>query len=446
MLNIFFVSLGCDKNLVDSEMMLGILRDRGYHLVNDEAEADIIIVNTCSFILDAKEESIQTLIEMGMMKQEGRCRLLIAAGCLAQRYRDEIFENMPEVDAILGTASFDRIDELIQEALAEKGAKCFEPLERMPTPAERRLVPTGSFAEYLKIAEGCDKHCSYCSIPSMRGRYRSYDMDYLEQQARSLAEEGVRELILIAQETTVYGVDLYGKKMLPELLRRLCRIEDLHWIRIMYCYPEEITPELLSVMKEEAKICHYLDLPIQHSEDRILRRMGRRTSRADLEEKIRMIREYLPDAALRTTLITGFPGETEQEHEALKDFISQIRFDRLGAFPYSQEEGTPAAEFADQIDEEVKTRRYDELMTLQQTIAFEKAEEMIGSRVQVIIEGYLPEEGIYAGRTYKDAPNVDGYVFVSYGGSLMSGDIIEAVITEAQGYDLIGEAEYESAE
>ncbi len=446
MLNIFFVSLGCDKNLVDSEMMLGILRDRGYHLVNDEAEADIIIVNTCSFILDAKEESIQTLIEMGMMKQEGRCRLLIAAGCLAQRYRDEIFENMPEVDAILGTASFDRIDELIQEALAQKGAKCFEPLDRMPAPAERRLVPTGSFAEYLKIAEGCDKHCSYCSIPSMRGRYRSYDMDYLEQQARSLAEEGVRELILIAQETTVYGVDLYGKKMLPELLRRLCRIEDLHWIRIMYCYPEEITPELLSVMKEEAKICHYLDLPIQHSEDRILRRMGRRTSRADLEEKIRMIREYLPDAALRTTLITGFPGETEQEHEALKDFISQIRFDRLGAFPYSQEEGTPAAEFADQIDEEVKTRRYDELMTLQQTIAFEKAEEMIGSRVQVIIEGYLPEEGIYAGRTYKDAPNVDGYVFVSYGGSLMSGDIIEAVITEAQGYDLIGEAEYESAE
>ena len=446
MLNIFFVSLGCDKNLVDSEMMLGILRDRGYELVNDEAEADIIIVNTCSFILDAKEESIETLIEMGMMKEKGRCRLLIAAGCLAERYRDEVFENMPEVDAIIGTASFDRIDDLIRKALEEKGVSYFDALDRMPAPESHRLVPTGSFSEYLKIAEGCDKHCTYCSIPSMRGPYRSYEMEYLVKQAEDLAASGVKELVLVAQETTVYGIDLYGKKMLPELLRRLCGIEELKWIRLLYCYPEEITQELLAVMREEKKICHYLDLPIQHSEDRILHRMGRRTSRADLEEKIRMIREYLPDAALRTTLITGFPGETKEEHEALKTFISHIGFDRLGVFPYSQEEDTPAAAFPDQIPEEVKQERYDELMSLQQEIAFEKAREMTGKLVPVIIEGYMPDEGVYAGRTFRDAPNVDGYVFVSYTGSLMSGDVIDVMITDAQGYDLIGEAAYESAE
>ena len=446
MLNIFFVSLGCDKNLVDSEMMLGILRDRGYRIVNDESDADIIVVNTCSFILDAKEESIETLIEMGMLKKEGRLKLLIAAGCLAQRYRDEIFENMPEVDAILGTASFDRIDEMIQEALQKKSVSRFDPLERMPAPESARLIPTGSFSEYLKIAEGCDKHCTYCSIPSMRGSYRSYEMEYLVQQAQDLALSGVRELILVAQETTVYGTDLYGKKMLPELLKRLCRIEDLKWIRLLYCYPEEITENLLDVMREEKKICHYLDLPIQHSEDRILHRMGRKTSRADLVEKIRLIRSYLPDAALRTTLITGFPGETHQEHEALKEFISQIRFDRLGVFPYSQEEDTPAAAFPDQIPEEVKQKRYDDLMSLQQEIAFEKAEEMIGSRVAVMIEGLIPEEGIYVGRTFRDAPNVDGYVFFRYTGSLMSGDVIDVMITDAQGYDLIGEAAYESAE
>ena len=446
MLNIFFVSLGCDKNLVDSEMMLGILRDRGYELVNDEAEADIIIVNTCSFILDAKEESIETLIEMGMMKEKGRCRLLIAAGCLAERYRDEVFENMPEVDAIIGTASFDRIDDLIRKALGEKGVSYFDALDRMPAPESHRLVPTGSFSEYLKIAEGCDKHCTYCSIPSMRGPYRSYEMEYLVKQAEDLAASGVKELVLVAQETTVYGIDLYGKKMLPELLRRLCGIEELKWIRLLYCYPEEITQELLAVMREEKKICHYLDLPIQHSEDRILHRMGRRTSRADLEEKIRMIREYLPDAALRTTLITGFPGETKEEHEALKTFISHIGFDRLGVFPYSQEEDTPAAAFPDQIPEEVKQERYDELMSLQQEIAFEKAREVTGKLVPVIIEGYMPDEGVYAGRTFRDAPNVDGYVFVSYTGSLMSGDVIDVMITDAQGYDLIGEAAYESAE
>ncbi len=446
MLNIFFVSLGCDKNLVDSEMMLGILRDRGYRIVNDESDADIIVVNTCSFILDAKEESIETLIEMGMLKKEGRLKLLIAAGCLAQRYRDEIFENMPEVDAILGTASFDRIDEMIQEALQKKSVSRFDPLDRMPAPESARLIPTGSFSEYLKIAEGCDKHCTYCSIPSMRGSYRSYEMEYLVQQAQDLALSGVRELILVAQETTVYGTDLYGKKMLPELLKRLCRIEDLKWIRLLYCYPEEITEDLLDVMREEKKICHYLDLPIQHSEDRILHRMGRKTSRADLVEKIRLIRSYLPDAALRTTLITGFPGETHQEHEALKEFISQIRFDRLGVFPYSQEEDTPAAAFPDQIPEEVKQKRYDDLMSLQQEIAFEKAGEMIGSREAVMIEGLIPEEGIYVGRTFRDAPNVDGYVFFRYSGSLMSGDVIDVMITDAQGYDLIGEAAYESAE
>ena len=446
MLNIFFVSLGCDKNLVDSEMMLGILQERGYELVNDEAEADIIIVNTCSFILDAKEESIETLIEMGMMKEKGRCRLLIAAGCLAERYRNEVFENMPEVDAILGTASFDRIDDLIRKALEKKGVSYFDALDRMPAPESHRLVPTGSFSEYLKIAEGCDKHCTYCSIPSMRGPYRSYEMEYLVKQAEDLAASGVKELVLVAQETTVYGIDLYGKKMLPELLRRLCGIDELKWIRLLYCYPEEITQELLAVMREEKKICHYLDLPIQHSEDRILHRMGRRTSRADLEEKIRMIREYLPDAALRTTLITGFPGETKEEHEALKVFISHIGFDRLGVFPYSQEEDTPAAAFPDQIPNEVKQERYDELMSLQQEIAFEKAREMVGKLVPVIIEGYMPDEGVYAGRTFRDAPNVDGYVFVSYTGSLMSGDVIDVMITDAQGYDLIGEAAYESAE
>ena len=446
MLNIFFISLGCDKNLVDSEMMLGILRDRGYQLVNEETEADIIIVNTCSFILDAKEESIETLIEMGRLKQEGRLKILIAAGCLAQRYQDEIFENMPEVDAIVGTASFDRIDEVVSQVIAGGRAACIDTVDRMPAPDVDRLVPTGSFSEYLKIAEGCDKRCTYCSIPFMRGRYRSYPMEYLVKQAEELAACGITELNLVAQETTVYGTDLYGKKMLPELLRRLCRIEGIRWIRLLYCYPEEITEELLSVMRQEEKICHYLDLPVQHSEDRVLKKMGRRTSRADLEEKIQMIRTYLPDAALRTTLITGFPGESDQEHEALKEFVQKIRFDRLGVFTYSREEGTAAASFDGQIEEEVKKRRQDELMALQQVIAFEKAEDMIGLTLDVMIEGYIPEDRIYVGRTYKDAPGVDGYVFIHYDGSLMSGDIIPVKITDAQDYDLIGDVVYEPAE
>lgn len=438
-MNILFISLGCDKNLVDSEVMLGLLDAKGYQMVDDETLADVIVINTCCFIHDAKEESIQTILEMAQYKTEGRLKALIVTGCLAQRYQKEILEEIPEVDAVLGTTSYDKIVETVEEALAGNGHLKLADVDALPLVDVKRLVTTGGHYAYLKIAEGCDKHCTYCIIPKIRGNYRSVPMERLLKEAEELAEQGVKELILVAQETTLYGKDLYGEKSLSMLLRELCKINGIRWIRILYCYPEEIDDALIQVMKEEKKICHYLDLPIQHANDTILKRMGRRTSKQQLKKIVRKLRQEIPDIALRTTLITGFPGETQEQHEELMEFVDEMEFDRLGVFTYSPEEDTPAAEMSDQISEEVKEDRQAELMELQQDIVFDQAEDMIGQEVLVMIEGKVADENAYVGRTYKDAPNVDGLIFINTDEELMSGDFAKVKVTGALEYDLIGE-------
>ena len=438
-MNILFISLGCDKNLVDSEVMLGLLDKKGYQIVDSEEDADIIVVNTCCFIHDAKEESIQTILEMAEYKKEGKLKALIVTGCLAQRYQQEIIDEIPEVDAVLGTTSYDHIVEVVEEALAGNGHVVLEDVDALPDVKEKRLVTTGGHYAYMKIAEGCDKHCTYCIIPKLRGNYRSVPMEKLLAEAKDLADQGVKELILVAQETTVYGKDLYGEKSLHKLLRELCKISGIQWIRILYCYPEEIYDELIQTIKEENKVCHYLDLPIQHASDAVLKRMGRRTSKAQLVEIIEKLRKEIPDISLRTTLITGFPGETQEQHEELKDFVDEMEFDRLGVFTYSPEEDTPAATMADQIPEEVKEERQAELMELQQEIAFDLAEDMVGREVLVMIEGKVADENAYVGRTYKDAPNVDGLIFINTDEELMSGDFARVRVTGALEYDLIGE-------
>ena len=438
-MNILFISLGCDKNLVDSEVMLGLLDAKGYQIVDDETQADIIVINTCCFVHDAKEESIQTILEMAEYKTEGRLKALIVTGCLAQRYRQEIIDEIPEVDAVLGTTAYDKIVEAVEEALAGVGHVELENVNALPLVNTKRLVTTGGHYAYMKIAEGCDKHCTYCIIPKLRGNYRSVPMERLIQEAKDLAEQGVKELILVAQETTLYGKDIYGEKSLHKLLRELCKVDGIRWIRILYCYPEEIDDNLIQVMKEEKKLCHYLDLPIQHANDEILKRMGRRTSKAQLEEIIGKLKREIPDITLRTTLITGFPGETEEQHEELKAFVDEMEFDRLGVFTYSPEEDTPAAEMPDQIPEEVKEDRQAEIMELQQEIAFAQAEDMIGEEVLVMIEGKVADENAYVGRTYKDAPGVDGLIFINTDEELMSGDFARVKVTGAVEYDLIGE-------
>lgn len=459
MKNVLFVSLGCDKNLVDSEKMLGLLNEAGYRVAQEESEADAIVVNTCCFIHDAKEESVETILEMAEWKKKGRLKALIVTGCMAQRYQDEIQQEIPEVDAVIGTTGYTEIVPILDEILAEaeasqKEAAVEEPKEKsfvnccpsidlLPASlADKHVVTTGGYTAYLKIAEGCNKRCTYCIIPYIRGHYRSFPMEDLLEEARKLAEGGVKELILIAQETTVYGMDCYGRKALPELLTKLCEIEGIEWIRILYCYPEEITDELIAVMKKEKKICHYLDIPIQHSEDTILKRMGRRTNRAELISLVEKLRKEIPDIVLRTTLITGFPGETEEEFKNMVDFVDSMEFDRLGVFPYSAEEGTKAAEMDGQITEEVKESRRDEIMALQQEISADKAASRIDDEMSVLIEGYLYEDDIYIGRTYMDAPKVDGNVFVRAEEELISGDIVPVRITGANEYDLMGDVIY----
>lgn len=440
-MNIYFVSLGCDKNLVDSEMMITGLRKAGHQIIDDEALAEVIVVNTCCFIGDAKEESINTLLAMAEYKETANCKLLVAAGCLAQRYREEIKKEIPEVDVIIGTMGYEALNEAIEKGLAEKGSvtECMESIDYLPNPFTDRDSMSGGYFAYLKIAEGCDKCCTYCIIPKVRGKYRSVPMENLIAQAKHLVKNGAKELILVAQETTLYGKDLYGEKSLPRLLEELSRIEELKWIRILYCYPEEITQELMEAIKRLPKVCHYLDIPIQHGSDHILKRMGRFTNQQEIIAIVEKLRSQIPDIALRTTLITGFPGETNEDFEQLKDFVARMRFERLGVFTYSQEEDTKAAEFEEQISEEVKEERKNEIMELQQEIAFEKCEEQIGRVLEVMIEGSLPEEGVYIARTYMDAPDVDGYVFVNSDWNLMSGDFIMVEIVGAKGYDLIGE-------
>lgn len=436
---VLFVSLGCDKNLADSEAMLGVLSAHGYTFTDDETEAEVIVVNTCCFIGDAKEESIRTILEMARWKKEGRCKALLATGCLAERYREEILAELPELDGILGTTAYDQIVTLVEEALTGKKPRLFQSVDRLVPGQGNRVVTTGGHYAYLKIAEGCDKHCTYCVIPQVRGNYRSVPMEQLLAEAGTLAEKGVRELILVAQETTVYGVDLYGRKMLPELLRKLAGIPGIYWIRLLYCYPEEITDELIEVIATEEKICHYLDMPVQHASDSILKRMGRRTSRQGLLDMIEKLRQRIPDIALRTTLLVGFPGETREDFETLYEFVDMVGFERLGVFTYSPEEDTPAVSWPDQVPEEEKERRKDRLMELQQEIAFDAGEEMKGRILTVMIEGKVADEAAYVGRTYMDAPGVDGYIFVRTGEALMTGDFVTVRVTGAADYDLIGE-------
>ena len=438
-MKVLFISLGCDKNLVDSEVMLGLLDREGYQIVDDETQADVIVINTCCFINDAKEESIQTILEMAEYKKEGSLKALIVTGCLAQRYQEEILTEIPEVDAVLGTSAYDKIVQAIGQALDGDARVTVESLDTLPIVDTDRLVTTGGHYAYLKIAEGCDKHCTYCIIPKIRGNYRSVPMEQLIEEACMLAGQGVKELIVVAQETTLYGKDIYGEKSLHKLLKELCRISGIQWIRLLYCYPEEIYDELIQVMKEEKKICHYLDLPIQHASDDILRRMGRRTSKAQLTDIIAKLRKEIPDISLRTTLITGFPGETEEQHKELLEFVDEMEFDRLGGFTYSPEEGTPAAEMEEQIPEELKEDRQAELMALQQEIAFAGAEDMIDREVLVMIEGKVADENVYVGRTYRDAPNVDGFIFIHTDMELMTGDFARVKVTGALEYDLMGE-------
>ena len=437
-MKILFISLGCDKNLADSEEMLGLLTAGGHKITDDETQADAIVINTCCFIKDAKEESVETILEMAEYKKTGSCHALIVTGCMAQRYQKEIIEEVPEVDAVLGTTSYGDIVKALEEAVAGNHFEEFRDIDYLPDTGSKRVLTTGGHFGYLKIAEGCDKHCTYCIIPKLRGKFRSVPMERLIAQAEDMAEQGVKELILVAQETTVYGKDLYGKKSLHILLKKLCEIRGIRWIRILYCYPEEIYDELIETIRDEKKICHYLDIPIQHASDRILKRMGRRTSKQELIDIVGKLRKEIPDIVLRTTLITGFPGETEEDHEELKEFVDEMEFDRLGVFTYSPEENTPAAEMADQVLEEVKEERRDELMELQQEISYDRGQDRIGQELLVMIEGKVADESAYIGRTYGDAPKVDGYIFVQTGELLMTGDFAKVRVTGALEYDLIG--------
>ena len=446
MRKVLFISLGCDKNLADSEEMLGMLVENGYEITNDESEAEAIVINTCAFIHDAKEESVNSILEMAQYKETGKLKALLVTGCLAQRYQKEIIKEIPEVDAVLGTGSWDELIGALDKAFEGEKYLDFQSIDRVPQAEGKRVITTGGYYDYLKIAEGCDKCCTYCIIPKLRGKYRSIPMEKLVAQAEYLASQGVRELIVVAQETTVYGKDLYGEKSLHILLRKLCRIPGIQWIRILYCYPEEIYPELIQTMKEERKICHYLDLPIQHCNDRILKRMGRRTTKAELIQIVETLRKEIPDIILRTTLITGFPGETQEEHEELMEFIDTMEFDRLGVFTYSAEEDTPAAKMPDQIEEEEKQRRQAELMELQQEISIDKGNARIGSEVEVMVEGKVADENAYVARTYGDAPGVDGYLFINTDTQLMSGDFAMVHVTGALEYDLIGELKDEYTE
>ena len=439
-LKFYFVSLGCDKNLVDSERMLAALSAHGFVLTDSEEEADIAVINTCCFIEDAKKESIERIFDLARLKETARLKVLIAAGCMAQRYSEEILRDIPEVDAIVGTTGIDRIAEAAEEALiGHKTAAVRDPSIDPPVKEAGRMISTGGHYAYLKIAEGCDKRCTYCAIPDFRGHYRSFPMEDLIREAEMLASRGVTELILVAQETTLYGTDLYGRKCLHDLLKKLCRIESIRWIRLLYCYPEEIYPELIKTMAEEEKICHYLDLPIQHASDAVLKRMNRRTTKKDLAELIHALRKEIPDIVLRTTLITGFPGETEEDHEEVLRFAEDMQFDRLGVFMYSKEEGTPAAKMKPQITKKVKKRRMDEIMRLQQKISLAKNVSRVGQTMDAFVEGRIPEEGVYIARTRGDAPQVDGFLFFESSRELVSGDLVRVKIVSASEYDLKGE-------
>ncbi len=453
-MKILFVSLGCEKNRVETEYMLGILNEHGYEFTDDALDAEAAVVNTCCFINDAKQESIDTILELAEYRKSGKMRALIVAGCLGQRYKEEIQKEIPEVDEIIGTTAYDKIVEALDNVLKGQVQNYFESIDRKPT-THKRILSTGTPYSYLKIAEGCNKNCTYCIIPKVRGHYRSVPMEVLIEEAKDLVVNGIKELIIVAQETTVYGVDLYGRKMLPELLTRLCQIEELEWIRVMYCYPEEITDELIEVMKKEEKICHYLDLPIQSGSDRILKKMGRRTDNADIRRIVEKLRAEIPDICLRTTLISGFPSENADDHNQTMKLISDLKFDRLGVFTYSPEEDTVAATMEDQVPERTKKTRRTKLMKMQQEFAFDGAKKMVGRKLKAIIEGRIGDDEpdiddlgrplyTYVARTYKDSPDIDGFLFIeNVPYDLMSGKFVDVRITGSDGYDLIGEIDDE---
>lgn len=437
-LSIFIESLGCSKNLIDAEIMLGLLNKHGYRLTGNHENADVIIVNTCGFIQSAKEESINRIIELGLLKEK-KLKLLIVSGCLGERYSEELLKEMPEIDAIVGTGNYDKIIEVINESLQGKKVVYTGDIDKIYDESHPRLLTTPRHSAYIKISDGCNNHCTYCIIPKLRGRYRSRQMEYIIQEAKNYASKGVKEIILIAQDTTRYGIDLYGKFMLPELLRKLNEIEDIKWIRILYAYPEAITDELIDTIATCEKVCNYIDMPIQHCSDEILKRMNRRTNKRDLIKLIDKLRKRIPDIVLRTTLIVGFPGETEVHFKELKEFVENIKFDRLGVFTYSKEEGTPASRLSGQVSEKIKEKRQKEIMEIQQGISYNKNQEKVGSIVEVLIEEAIEQDREYLGRTYGDAPDIDGLVYVRSNTPAHVGDIMLTRISGALEYDLIGE-------
>lgn len=438
-LKIAVASLGCAKNLVDTENMLGFLAQKGCEFVNEPEKADVIIVNTCAFIGDAKEESINTILDMARFKEEGACSLLVVTGCLAERYHDDIKRELPEVDAIVGTGDFAKICEVIDKAFSGEAVCMYGHSEDFTLSGMPRIVTTQPHSAYLKIAEGCDNKCTYCVIPSLRGRYRSRTIEDIVQETEHLAGSGVRELILIAQDTTCYGIDLYGSYKLAELLRQLCKVDGIKWIRVHYCYPEGITDELLDTMASDSKILHYFDIPIQHASDSVLKRMGRNTSKDALLALICKIREKISDAVIRTSLIVGFPGESAEDFEELCDFVRETRMDRVGVFTYSKEENTPAAKLPNQIDKRTKQRRRDKLMAIAQEISFEKNSERIGSVLEVLCEGFDEESCLYVGRGYGDSIGVDSLVYFAAKREVNEGEFVNVKILCAQEYDLVGE-------
>ena len=440
---ISFVSLGCDKNLIDSEIMLGLIDEKGYIITPNDSEADVIIINSCGFILDANQEAIDKVLEMADYKANGNCKALIVTGCMAQRYKDEIFESLPEVDAVVGTGDFENIGAVIDRLLnGEKKVQLVTDINHLfnENNSYKRMVTTTGGFSYLKIAEGCDNRCTYCTIPSLRGKYRSRNIESLVKEAEILADKGVRELILIAQDTSLYGKDLYGEQKLHVLLQEISKIEDIKWIRILYCYPENVYDELIDEMASNPKVLHYLDMPVQHTNDRILKLMGRRSTGDKIKDTVNRLRAKMPDMCIRTTLITGFPTETQEEFESVIDFMKEVKFDRLGVFTYSPEEGTPACRMDGQIDEEIKAQRKESIMEAQMEISAELGQKFVGKTLEVIVEGKIEDEDdLYCGRSFRDCYEIDGFVFFKSSEELIAGDFYNIKITSAGDYDLIGE-------
>jgi len=439
MIKIAFVSLGCDKNLVDSENMLGLLEKEGFTITSNEEEADVLVVNTCAFIHDAKQESVDAIIEVGQYKETGNAKAIIVAGCLSERYREDLVELLPEIDSIIGTTNFYEIVRVVKETLEGKKLNLTGDIDAPIQEGVPRILTTAGHYAYVKIAEGCDNFCTYCIIPKLRGKFRSRTIEDIVREANELVEGGAKELILVAQDVTRYGVDMYGERSLVKLLEELVKIEDLKWVRLLYCYPEQVDDNLIQMIKKEDKIVKYIDMPIQHISDSVLKRMNRKTSKEYIENLINKLRKEIPDICIRTSLISGFPGETEEEHEELYNFVKEFKLDRLGVFTYSREEDTPADKLDGHMEEEIKEMRRDQIMALQHEISIENSKQMVGKEIEIIVEGKLYEDDVYIGRSYKDAPEVDGLVFIETDEELLTGELLKAKVILSKEYDLVVE-------